>query len=158
MANPTTTARVAPTGIRLTDGFKSVVAFARDSNINLWEIEVTPPGADGGDKIETTTMHNTRRRTFAPRALITTTDGAMRVAYDPNVYTEILNIINEPGSITYHLPDGSTVDVWGFLKEFTPDGLVEGSMPTANCVIVHTDTDPDDGSEAGPVVTSVAGT
>lgn len=158
MASPTTTARVAPTGIRLTDGFKCVVAFARDSNINLWEIEVTPPGLDGRDKIDTSTMHNVTWKTFAPRALIESTDSQIRCAYDPSVLTEILNLINEPGSITYHYPDGSTVDVWGYLRSFEPDGLVEGTMPTANVVVVVTNQDPSNGSLAGPVVTSVAGT
>lgn len=158
MANPSTTARVAPTGDRLTDGYKSVVAFSRDSNVNLWEIEVTPPGYDGGDKIPISTMHNVDYRTYAPRALLDVTDGSMRVAYDPILYSEIRNLLNQPGSITYHLPDGSTVDVWGYLKDFQPDGLTEGDMPTANCVIVHTNVDPSDNSEAGPVVTSVAGT
>lgn len=158
MANPVTTARVAPTGKRLLDGYKCVVAFARDSNVNLWEMEVQPAGLDGGDKIDTTTMHNARWRTAAARSLITSTDGSFKCAYDPAVATEILNLLNEPGSITYHYPDGSTMDVWGYLKSFEPDALVEGSMPSATVSICHTNTDPSDHSEAGPVITSVAGT
>lgn len=158
MANPTTTVRISPPGIRLTNGYQTLIAFARDPNINFWEMEVTPNGLDGGDSIDTTTMHNTRWRTKAPQALIDSLDGGIKVAYDPAVETEILNLVNEPGSITYHYPDGSTVDVWGYLKDFVKDALVEGAMPTATITIIHTNTDPSNGSEAGPVVTSVAGT
>jgi hypothetical protein len=58
MAAPVATARVDPTGIKLDDGYRTLVTFATDPNIEFWEKSVTPPGLDGGDALETKTIHN----------------------------------------------------------------------------------------------------
>lgn len=155
---PPTTARSNPAGIRLHDGYKCVIAFERDPDVSLWEMEVTPPGIDGGDAINTTTMHNTTYTTKAPQSLVDVTDGATKYAYDPSVYTQLLALINQPGGITYHFPDGSTYDVYGYLKDFKKDPLVRGQMPTGTGTIIHTNTNPSTGAEEAPVLTSVAGT
>jgi len=65
----TTTARTTPTGNKLKDGFRTLIAFAADPDVKLWEKEVTLPGIDVGEKIPTTDMHNVTWRTYAPRAL-----------------------------------------------------------------------------------------
>ncbi len=159
MAAPATTARVAPTGIRLTDGFKTTIAFARKSNINLWEKEPKPPGLDGGDAIETTTMLNSTWRTMAPRQLTTLTKLTGTFAYDPGVYADILSVLlNQPGAITVHYPDGSTLDFYGYLEKFEPQSHKEGDMPLAECTVTPTNFDPVNHVEAAPVVTATAGT
>jgi len=158
MAAPAVTARQAPTGRMLEDGFSSVYAFSRDPNVNLWEKTVTPVGIDGGDAIDVTTMHNDNWRTFAPRTLRTLTEGSFTAAYDPICYNEILQMINIEQAITQHLPDGSSVAFYGYLRVFEPNELSEGEHPEATVTIQPTNRDPTTGAEEAPVVTLVAGT
>lgn len=133
-----TTARTTPTGDRLDDGYQTLIAFAADADVDLWEKTVQPPGVEGGDEVDTTTMHNETWRSRAARALKTLTNSSMTVAYDPAVYDQILSLINVNGWITVHFPDGSTLDFVGFLKNFTPNDLSEGAQPEATCEIVPT--------------------
>jgi hypothetical protein len=158
MAAPADTTRSTPVGLMLEDGFSSKIAFARDPDISLWEKSMKPPGAEGGDAIEQTTMHNLSYRTMAARALITLTESTCKCAYDPQVYSQIIQLINQAGAITQHYPDGSKLSYYGFLKTFEPDELQEGVQPEASFTITPTNRDPDTLEEAGPVVTSVAGT
>ena len=158
MAAPTATPRVTPTGIWLEKGYQALVTLALDTNIELWEKTVQPPGLDGGEKIDTTTQHNTTYRTFAPRALVTGSDCKFKCAYDPTAYTSILAVINEPTTITVTFPDGSTVAFYGYLQAFQPDAMEEGKQPEADVNIVCTNYDHTAHTEAGPTITSVAGT
>lgn len=158
MSAPTPTARSTPAGIKMDDGFSSLITLAADVDISFWEKTVQPPGIDGGDMIETTTMHNTVWRTGAPRALATLTPMTTRVAYDPDVYDEILAIINDRTTITVTFPDGSTLAFYGYLQKFEPQDMEEGKPPEATVTIVPTNYDPTAHEEAGPVMTEVAGT
>jgi hypothetical protein len=155
---PTTTVRQTPAGRRIDDGFPTKIAFAADADVSLWEKTVTPPGLDGGDPIETTTMHNVTYRTMASRALKTLTDSSFTAAYDPDCYNQLVVLINVEGSITVRFPDGSTLDFFGYLRSFEPDEITEGEQPTATVNITATNTDPSTGAESAPVLTSVAGT
>ena len=157
MAAPSATARVAPTGLKLRDGYSTKITLSRDPNINFWERTVTPPGIDGGDSIEITTMHNDDWRVFAPRSLATLTEMTCSAAYDPQVYTEILGVLNLNDQITVRFPDGSTLAFWGYLKMFEVGEHSEGEFPECTITIVPTNED-DDGAERSPVLTSVAGT
>jgi hypothetical protein len=158
MAAPTPTARVAPAGIKLKDGFPTKITLAADTNIEFWEKQVKPPGIDGGDAVVQTTMHNTTWRTSAPRSLRTLTDMTTTVAYDPLCYTSILAAINREDTITVTFPDGSTLCFYGYLKMFDPGELVEGTQPEATITIVPTNFDPSGKVEAAPVLTNVSGT
>jgi hypothetical protein len=158
MAAPTPTPRVTPTGKYLDDGHQTLVTFARDTNVNLWEKSVTPPGIDGGDEIDVTTMHNVLWRTTRPRQLQTLTEMTFTAAYDPNIYTQVLALVNQDDTITVTFLDGSTVAFYGYLKSFTPDAATEGEQPEATVVVVPTNWDATNSVEAGPTVTEVAGT
>lgn len=158
MAAPTAAARSAPAGIRIDDGFSTLIAFATIPTISFWEKTVTPPGIDGGDAIDTTTMHNVLWRSRASRALKTLTDSSLKAAYDPNLYNSILALINLETTITVHFPDGSTLAFFGFLQKFEPGDLAEGTQPECTITIVPTNIDPVNHVEAAPVLTSVAGT
>ena len=142
-----TTARSAPGGTRLKDGYSTKIAFAADPDVEFWEVSVTPPGLDGGDAIDQTTMHNTTVMTKAAQSLYETTDGSATVAYDPLVYDSIRALVNVEGAITYHFPDGSTESEYGFLKSFTPNENSKGSRPEASITIVHTNAHPSTGDE-----------
>lgn len=155
---PSTTTRQTPSGIKLDDGFSTKIAPAADPDVSFWEKTVQPPGIDGGDAIDTTTMHNITWRTMAPRALKTLTECSVTAAYDPNLYNSILSLINLETSWTVRFPDGSTLDFFGFLKNFEPQEHQEGEQPEANITIVPTNQDPTTGAEAAPVLTNVAGT
>lgn len=159
MAAPVTTTRQAPAGIKLRDGFSTKIAFENDPDVSFWEKTVQPPGIDGEDEIDITDMHNVAVRTRAARSLYTLTPVNTTVAYDPNVYNNIMSLVNSEGSITIHFPDGSTLDFFGYLKSFTPSENSEGEEPEADIVIVPTNTDPDNNYvEAVPVLTEVSGT
>lgn len=159
MGAPTHTARGAgPSGIKLEDGFSSVLRIAAAPTVGLWTKGLRPPGLDGGDPIPQTTMENDLWRTFAPRALITLTEASAKAAYDPAVYDDLQAIINVPGSMTYHFSDGSWLDFFGYLKNFQPNELSEGNQPEADITWVATNVDPANGTEAGPVLHDAVGT
>ncbi len=157
MGAPTATARQTPAGIRLLDGYQTLITFAGDPDISFWEKTVTPPGLDGGDAIPTTTMHNVLWRTMAARALIDLTELTLTAAYDPDLYDEIKAILNINDQITVTFPDGSTLAFWGFLRLFDVQSMEGGSPPEANITIQPTNTD-GSGAEQGPVMTEVEGT
>lgn len=158
MAAPALTARVFPAGIKMDDGFPTTIAFARDPDVSLWEKTVKPPGIDGGDPVDTNTMHNVAWRTKSPRKLKTMTESTITAAYDPKVITQIVELVNMEGSITVHYPDGSTLSFYGYLQKFEPSDMKEGEQPEASVTIVTTNQDPVTGSEEPPVLVEVSGT
>jgi hypothetical protein len=158
MTAPVKTARITPTGTRLDDGYQTLVAFAADPDVKIWEKSITPPGLDGLDAIDITTMHNETYRTFAPRALITMTESSFTGAYDASSYNQIVALINVETTITIHFPDGSSIAFYGFLKNFQPNELVEGAQPEATCSFVPTNRDPITHAEEAPVYDAGTGT
>ncbi len=158
MAAPTPTARVAPTGRKLKQGYRSTITFDRDTNVNLFEKTTKPPGIDGGDPVDQTTMFNNDYRTMAPRELVTLTPITYKAAYDPVVITELLAMVNIEQTITETFPDGSTVAYYGYLRSVEFDELVEGTQPECTVTVVPTNYDFVNNVEAGPAVAEVAGT
>jgi hypothetical protein len=151
----TTTARNTPDGFKLEDGYQILIAFSENPSIKLWEKTVKPPGIEGGDPVDTTTMHNVKLRTAAPRRLKTLTAAQLTAAYDPAVYEEIMDMINVNQWITIHYPDGSTYDFVGYLQTFEKTALSEGTMPEASATIVPTNEL--EGIETDPVYTPGSG-
>jgi len=145
-------ARGTPSGDYLRDGYQSLVAIGADTNIKLWEKQVTPPGVEGGDAIDITTMWNYDWRTFAPRSLKTLTEMTFTAAYDPAVYDEIVAAINVNDENTVYFPDGSSITFWGYLKNFTPGANAEGAQPEATVTIVPTNENA--GTEEPPIYAS----
>lgn len=152
------TARQTPDGLKMGDGYQALIAFASDPDIAFWEKAVKPPGIDGGEPVDNTTMHNSVWRTMASRFLQTLTPATTRVAYDPRVYDQIIALINVEGLITIHFPDNSTLDFYGYLRSFEPGDLVEGTQPEATVNIVPTNTNPSTGAEVAPNFISSVGT
>jgi len=132
MADPSPTARSTPGGIALEDGFSSKVTLAGDPDISFWEKSIKPPGFAGGDPVDTTTMFNTTWRTKTPRSLIEMTPVTGNAAYDPAVLTQIRARINVEDTITITFPDGSTWAFFGWLKNFDPQEIAEGTQPEAS--------------------------
>lgn len=136
----------------LTDGCKTTVTFyalGTGVTIKLKETSCTPPGIEGGEPNDTTTMRNTNWRTKQPKKFKELSDGSAEFQYDPAIYDQILSIINVNGVIRWDFPDGSALEHWGWLRNFTPGPCVEGSMPTATGTIVGGNQD-DSGNEVAP--------
>lgn len=135
----------------LNDGHSTIISFSADSSVSMKEKEVTPPGIDGGGANDTTTMRNTTYRTRQPKELVTLDEMSAMVAYDPDVYTEILAMINVNQQITVTFPDASTLRFWGWINTFKPGRLVEGEQPTAELGIIPSNQD-NSGVEQAPVI------
>jgi hypothetical protein len=93
---------------------------------------------------------------MASRALKTLTDASVTAAYDPNVYSQIVALVNVEGWITCLFPNGDTLDFCGYLKSFTPGENAEGNMPEADITIICTNKDALTGVETAPVFTAAS--
>lgn len=155
---PVPAARGTPAGIMLDDGYSTKIAFNANPTVSFWEKTVKPPGIDGGDGIDQTTMHNTTWRVMRSRALKTLTECTGTAGYDPNVVNQLNSLINVETTVTIHFPDGSTLAFFGYLKSIEFSDNTEGELPMINYSIVPTNFDPVGKVEAAPVLTSVPGT
>jgi hypothetical protein len=158
MTAPSATARTTPALIDLKEGRRTTYTFAADPDVSLWEVEVTPFGADGGEPIDITTQHNVAYVTKAPQSLVELTDGTMRCGFAGEVLSQILALVNVETTITCTHPDGSTDSAYGYLRSFKPSSYQKGKYPDAEVVIVITNYDNTAHVEAGPVTVAVAGT
>lgn len=148
----------------MNDGYQTTIEFTSaemDSQANLLtlmeEKEVTPPGVAGGGANDATTMRNIEYRTMAPKVLKTLTEAPFVVAYDPELYNEMVAMINDNQLITITFPDTATLAFWGWIDSFTPNAQVEGTQPTANVVIIPSNQDGNnDNAEIAPVYTPPA--
>lgn len=141
MPAPTPTARQTPTGQKMDDGFSTKITFAADPDVALWEKSITPPGLDGGDPIDTTTMFNTDLRTKALRQLMEMKESSFTAAYRAGTLPQLIALINVLTVITLTFPNGKTWAFWGGLTKFEPGPLEEGTFPEATCTIAPTNED-----------------
>lgn len=158
MAAPSATARQTPTGKPLQSGHPTKITLAIDPDISFWEKAVTPGGVNNGDKINITTMFNTRRRTFAPRPLIEYEDIKATCAYDPVILTQCDAACGVETTITVTHPDGSTEAHYGFLMSAVKGEHTEGEQPTIEVTMCLSSWDSSADAEAGPTLTNVTGT
>lgn len=158
MTAPSPTDRVTPVGTRLGNGHATLITLAADTDVSFWEVSVKPFGLDGGEMVNTSTMHNTTVHTKAPSALIDITDATGSAAYDPAVLDQILALLNVPTTVTITHPNGDQWAAYGCLRMFDPDENEEGTMPTASYAIGFTNTNPTTGGEEVPNFVSAAGT
>ena len=145
----------AETTVALKDGFSTIIKLT-GADVTFWEKAVTPPGLDGGEPIDITTMRNISVRTKSARDLYDVTPAALNVAYDPTVYDSIIAAININQSIVITFPDGGTLTWYGYLQKFTPEALEEGKQPMAAISLVPTNITDD--VETIPVMVAGSGT
>ena len=124
-----------PNELRLDDGYSTIITFANVPTIKLFEKDVTPPGIQGGGPIATTTMRNTAWRTNAPKQLKAVSTITATVAYATEVYPILMAQIGVNQLVTVTYPDGSSIDMWGWLDDFQPGTNVEGEQPTATLTV-----------------------
>lgn len=128
--------------LRMDDGFSTLIQLSLAPTIKLWEKDVTPPGITSGGPIETTTMRNTTMRTNAPRQLKALTQVSATVAYATVAIETVINtLIGVNQLVTIDYPDGSHLQFWGWVEEFTPATHTEGEQPTANLVVQPSNRD-----------------
>lgn len=154
----TPTARQTPAGKRLKNGYQSLITFAVNPTLSLWEMGVKPFGMDGGPMINTATMHNVVVEQKAAGSLIEITDGTMKVAFDPKVIDQLYALLNVETTITQKWPDGSKLVTYGALIKIDFDEMVNRTMPTATVTFGATCTDPATGAEVLPDHVTAAGT
>ena len=158
MAAPPVTARITPTGYKLSEGFKATIAFSKNPGINIWEVETGPAGMEVVE-INTTTQHNIRYVSKYPSYLVASDDIVGTAAYDPDVMDALVGMLGDPGgSFTIHMPEGTTHSYWGFLKSFKFQPLRVAQFPLANYAICVTNYDPVNKVEAGVSTVQAAGT
>jgi hypothetical protein len=157
-AAPVPTARVVPTGYKLPEGFKTTIACSNNPAVQFWEETVGFPALDGGERIKTSTMMNTKWHTFALRILIDVGEAETEAGWDPDVFQYVIDDLNFPMTITYHLPDNSTFCHYGGFRKFAPRPMKEGEFPLATISFVSTNWDYIAGVEAAPVFGPAAGT
>ena len=136
------------------DGHGITLSIAgHDFSLVLDPTEITPPGIEGGDPIENTTLSNTAVTTKVPPALKKITDGKLTVTYNPGEQADIDSAIGDNAAITITFPDAgdATLVFYGYLKEFTPGELKKGELPTAECSFVATNDNA--GVETAPILT-----
>lgn len=153
MAAPPVVARVTPIDPKLTNGYQALIAFQLDPDFSLWEKEVTPPGIEGGDPIDTMTQHDVEYATQAPRALIKHEGGQFTAGYNPGMLVNGDSMINQPQAITYHFPNTDSITYWGYLRSIKATGMSDGTMPLCTAMIEITNYDPYNCVQAGPVYT-----
>lgn len=158
MTAPVAAQRQNPVAAKLGDGFQTLVTLSGDTNIDLWEKSITPPGIEADEPVDTTTQINTTWRTKSPRGLLTLTDMTFTCLYNPGVLSQILAIINDPITITVEFPNHDTWAFYGALRSFVPGPLEDGTPPEATVTIFATNQDPTTCAEEGPVYAAGSGT
>ena len=142
----TTTVRSTPLGKFLQDGQGIKIACSGDPDISFWEKTIQPSGKDGGDAIDVSHMHLTKKRRIkAPRVLAEDTDITGTASFDPNVEDQINAQLNVNQEWTLKHPNGDTVDFWGWLAKWELGEYSSGEQPEANFTIIVSNMD---GSQA----------
>lgn len=158
MAAPSVTVRGVPAGIQIPDGYQSLFAFNRKPTLGFWEKQVKPPGIDGGEPIDNTTMLNTVWHVMRARKLKKRESIVLQAAFDPSAITDYINLVNVEDAGTVIFPDGTTETYWCYLQKIEFGELKIGEMPELTATIVVTNYDPTAHVEAGSVLASITGT
>jgi len=160
MAVPTPTTRVDPStlGIMLTEGYQSLVTFAANPSVLLWEISITPSGRDGGELIDCTTQFAQRTLVKRPQKLYEVTDMTFTCGYDPAAIAQVENLVNKETTITVTLPDGSNEAYFGCMTKFERGAHEHGTLATGTVTIGFTNWDVATHTQQQPQYVNVPGT
>ena len=117
------------------EGHSTTIEFSDFPNISFWEKTVTPPGMEGGEPIDTTTMYNEAVKTKWPQTLIEITGMAVTAAYKPELINECYEAMNYHQVITITFPTTGTASDYGWLRNFKPNRMETGTQPTAEIMV-----------------------
>jgi len=140
---PVPTSPGVPAGFKMDDGYQALITLAVSTTISLWPLTVQPPSLDGGEAIPTTTMLNTKLKTFSPQALITMLASPVQCGYDPRLFNQVLasSIINKPTTITITFMEGSTLAYYGWLQKVDFGPLAIGAFPSCTATLFPSNQD-----------------
>lgn len=156
---PAPSPRVAPVGKKLDDPFPTTVAFSAKPSLGLWEKSITPPGIDGREPIDVTTMFNQHVTGKAPRVLKDFTNAKGKYQYDPSKLADYITMINQRQTLTTWFASGDSWCYYGYIQKFTPTENSDSTEPPmADVEVVVTNIDPATNLEALPVMTPSSGT
>lgn len=160
MASPPTTARVTPTMFKVPEGYRATIAFSKNTMLGFWEVEFKPGGISGGPAIDTTTQHNSRRKTKAAPYLIEDKPIEGTAAFDPDFLDDIDAMVNDDynSAITVYYPNGMKKSWWAYLADYEVQPFKIGQMPALSFKIEITNWDWVTNTEAGPTTTEAVGT
>lgn len=116
----------------LRDGYKSLISFSLLAAFtgDYEEIELSLPELDGRGGIDQTSMRNINFTTELPKTLVTFGEFSGVMMYSPEFYAALSSRINRNQLMTITLPDGATVEFWGWINKATPSSYKEGERPT----------------------------
>lgn len=155
---PPVTSRTVPVGYKLPEGFKSALAPSLRPGINFWETELAPAGASVPE-IDISSQHNTTWRQKWISALKESKPVPMVGGYDPDEMDNIIFLLGaQSGSFTIHAPQNTKYAYWGAMSDLTFQPWRAGQFPLLNATWTVTNYDPTTRTEAGPSVTTAAGT
>lgn len=137
---------------RIDDGFPTRVSFSAFSNVNIWDKSVKPPGLDSGGPNDTTNMRNTTVRTMAPKKLFTVTPGSSKFLYAVALLNDVIAAKGINQQITWTYPDGSSIQIWGWIDKVEFDDIKEGESATGTITYQPSNQD-NTGAEVAPVIT-----
>lgn len=150
MGVPAITPRSKPVETtKLKEGYRTLFAFANKPTLQVWEDTVTLPGWDMGEPVPQTSQHNDEWETMAPHSLKKSDPVEIKAGYSIDALADIQALGGIEQAITIHLPTGKAVAFFGYLKSFKPDPFERGKKPMATMVLILTNVDPSDGTEAG---------
>lgn len=113
----------------------SIVVVSPAVTATFSEVEITPSGIQGDEKIDTTTNDNTRLKSYIAGDLVESTDASFSADYNLSKKAEILSIINIAGTVTLTDKLGNTEVKNGWLTSAMPEALVAGQSPKMACTI-----------------------
>jgi hypothetical protein len=151
---PTPSSRTIPTGYKMPEGFKALIVFSFNPAVNIWEIDVKPPGVESGEPINTTTQLNLVWRTMsAPQLKTFGPTLTVKFAYDPGVMASDLQaqVGNNYNTCTVIFPTNEKVAFYAVITKIEFDPLKEKEFPTGTMTIVPTMWDASHQVEQGPV-------
>ena len=138
-------------------GFGTKVKFtvvAPAVTLELEEIDVTPQGVQGNEKIEQTSNRNVKHKSYKPGDLSEITDGSFTCYYDTDQWDDIKSIINIEGALEVLFKNGDKIDdTAAWLVSAIPTGQTIGNRPTMDCVFSSEGED-SSGSETQTVTTT----
>jgi len=158
MVAPTPSVRVVPTSWKIDQGYRITITNSADTDVSLFEVEVTPGGLDNGDPIDTSTQFNNKYHTRRPRALMKADGAKIKAQLAAGTRKQVDLLIGVEATITETYPDGSTYCYYGYFKSVKFDTFKEGEKPMCEVEVVETDWDYVNSVEAGAVFTAIAGT
>ena len=117
------------------EGFSTKIDFADTPQLSFWEKTVTPPGMEGGEPIDTTTMYNTLVKSKWPQTLVEITGMSLTASFLPDLINEAYAAVNVLQVITITFPNNGTASDYGWLRNFKPNRFEIGAQPTAEIMV-----------------------